>query len=324
VDEESKLPTKYFVSVDLDHPFFREFAIRVETIPDESFAAYGLRTAIASLEYGKSPRDTKTKELSFQSGQSKSDVFATYLNENLELDYKQAVTFNFNPGGGWEGATTTYRIPAAGKETSREGTLSLDPTKFLEFYEVVVKTSQMVWDGVRSVDVRLECKDGNGWVAKKDFHLTSDSGDQIWKVRLSRREGQQYSYQLVYNLKDGSTKKIGPVETDNRTVLVNDLFSENRLTVLMKPVGIKWDKVDLILVKLKYSDPVSAGGKVSSEEFTFEKEDARPKQWQILVKDPDQKKYDWEAEYYVADEEAPRRKSGSSGGATLVLQLPSK
>jgi hypothetical protein len=320
VDPESKLPTKYFVSVDLDHPFFREFGVRVETIPDESFDDYGLRSAIASLEYGTSPRETKTKELSFQKGEAKSNVFTTYLNDKLELDYKQAVTFNFNPGGVWEGKTTTYRIPATGLVASREGTLNLDPTRFLEFYKIEVKTSEMVWDGIKSVDVHLECTDGSGWNPKKDFHLTKDSGDQAWKLRLLRRDEQKYSYQLIYNLADGTTRKIGPVETDNPTVLVDDLFRENRLRVTLKPVGIKWEKVDLILVKLSYSDPEN--GESKSMDFTFDQENPSQQQWQILVKNPEKKSYRWEAEYYLTDVDEPRKKEGTGSEATLVLRTP--
>jgi hypothetical protein len=204
VDDETKLPIKYFVSVDLDHPFFRQFAVRVETISDETFDKFGLKSAIASIEYASGPKDTKHKELDFQAEGEKQKLFETYLNKNLELEYRQAFTFNFDPGTDWKGKTTTYRIPATGMEMSREGTIFLDPTKFLRFLEISVNTSEMVWDGVRSVDVFLECKDADNWSASKSFHLAPDTGDQSWKLRLNPRQQQTYTYSLVYNLADGS------------------------------------------------------------------------------------------------------------------------
>jgi hypothetical protein len=322
VDKDTQLPTKYFVNVDLDHPFFRQYAVRVEAIPETGFDKFDLKSAIASIEYGSNPTELKTRELSFQKAGEKEQKFEAFLNHNLELDYRQSLTFNFTPGGEWEGSGATYRIPDKGKETSREGSIFLDPTKYLRFFEIAVKTSEMVWDGIKSVDVHLECTDASGWNAKKYFHLTSSTGDQAWKLRLARREEQKYTYRLVYNLTDGSTHEVGPVETDNPTVLVEDPFSSKRLTVKLKPVGIKWDKVELVLVTLTYTDPENRLNK--SQEFNFDKNDQQEKRWHLLLKNPDKKTYQWRAEYYIPEVEEPRRKTGESSQETLPLRTPAK
>ena len=116
----------------------------------------------------------------------------------------------------------------------------------------------------------LEWHERAGGIIKKTS-TWKQFGRQVWKLRLTRREQQTYTYRLVYNLTDGKTHEVGPVETDNPTVLIEDPFSSNRLTVKLKPVGIKWDKVELVLVKLEYTDPENRLNK--SQEFNFDKDD---------------------------------------------------
>jgi hypothetical protein len=331
LDPDSQLPVKYFVSVDLDHPFYRHFPVSVETISKSNFDKWGLRSAIATIDYGSNPKNSKQEDLVFTKKDREPKKFEAFLSQTLDLQYRRAFTFNFEPGTDWVGKRNTYRIPADGTETSREGTIYLDPTRFVQFLEISVNTSQMVWDGISSADLHLEYKDSDGWNPKKVFYLTSSStntsttsssrpGELTWKLRLTHPEEQTYTYRVIYRLPGGSTQEEGPIKTDIPTVVLRDPFSSRRLTVKVQPNKISWEQVDSIQVTLKYADPEN---KIQEEtDFAFDTDHKTPQSWTILLKDPNKKVYQWQAEYFMADGSSIMKSWTTYQGKILRVGMP--
>jgi hypothetical protein len=157
--------------------------------------------------------------------------------------------YHFSPDSEWEGQKFSYKLPA---QTTEDRTLVANPYDDLGFLEIKVFPSRIDQAVINSVEVKLQYQDSKGWSRKKAMMVTPDSAPQFWKLRLSDPASRSFTYQFVYNLKDGTKRESKPVTTQATAVAVDDPF-ERPLEVIFIP-AFPTGQQRTVFVDVEYHD----------------------------------------------------------------------
>ena len=248
LDEEQK----HFVEVDLDDPFFREFAVTVQAPID--FQKIGLQSSHVSLDYGD-PQDAvnhKHGDAIFDPTRPKEFKFAVFMNANHDTAYTYSAEYHFDPNSGWDGRTFSYQFQP---RTTEDRDLFLNPYDQIGFLEVQVFPHQVDPGVIDSIDVDLSYSDPNGEVVQR-LNVTPGSQPQFWRVRIDDPRARNYTYQLTHHLKDGTVKQSAPVTTRATLLPVNDPFDraiEIDFVPMLNPANTR-----IVFIDVQYDDPANA------------------------------------------------------------------
>lgn len=241
----------FFVDVDLNSTFFRKLDITIDNPVD--YDAIGLTATDVELEYGDlaHPEEVLRHDVRFRHDGEKTTGHKFFLNEDLDLTYRVRNEFHFDAASGWEGSALSYELPTV--ETA-DRTLLVNPHAQLDFMTVTVMPGEIDAELMRHTTVRLSYQ-GTGWSREKVLLVEHDTPPTDWKLRLNPGDPRRYTYRLTHHLRDGTTRDVGPVETDLTTLLVDDPF-ENPLTVEFLP---NYDPAtaQTVFVQVTYSDPAN-------------------------------------------------------------------
>ncbi|NJO78333.1 MAG: hypothetical protein HC827_07250 [Cyanobacteria bacterium RM1_2_2] len=243
---------KHFVEVDLDHPFFRVFAVNVAAPID--FQRIGLLSAQVAIDYGN-PNDAanhKHADFVFEPGSQTERKFEVFMNQQFETAYTYSVQYHFDPGSDWDGHAFAYELPA---KRTEDRTLQIQPFADLGFLEVRVFSNRIDWGVIDSIDGHLHYQSPTGWKRDKAMTFTADTPAQFWKLRLDHPNERTYSYHCVYHLKDGSRQESETILSQATALPINDLF-EGALDLQFIPL-FNADQVRMVFIDVKYDDPVN-------------------------------------------------------------------
>ncbi len=283
----------YFVEVDLDDPFFRQFNVNVAAPID--FGTIGLGSAHIAIDYGD-PADllnNKHGEFIFDASNASAKDFAVFMNARRETAYAYSVQYHFNPASGWEGQQFSYALP---KQITEDRTLLLNPYEHLGFLEVKIFPNKIDRGLVDTTDVVLSYADG-AVTYRKTLIVKADSPDQFWRLRLTNREQRTYRYHFVHHLSDGSTRQTEPRESDAAAIPVDDPFSsaiQISLVPLLDPNTIKF-----VFVDIKYEDLDNAY--VREETVTFNGQSHEVTKLRLALMDGTQRKFRYRLTVVGAD-----------------------
>jgi hypothetical protein len=111
-------------------------------------------------------------------------------------------------------------------------------------------------------DVKLHYQDKQGWKRDRIITLTATATVQSWKLRINNGRLsdndvsdpmlRSYSYTIDYHLKDGSTRKSLPVNTQANAIAINDPF-EAALDIRFFP-AFDSTQVKMAFVDVTYID----------------------------------------------------------------------
>lgn len=217
--------SKYFTEIDLDHPFFREFAVQASVPID--FAQIGLSSAQIALDYGD-PADAqnhKHGDFVFTPMDTGPKEFRVFMNATHDIDYTVKRQYHFDPQSGWEGDRFSYNIP---EERTEDRTLFINPYENIEFLQVTVLPGEVDWEVVSSIEVRLQAQGFGNPEPRKSFILVQDSREQLWRLRGERPApvDRKLTYMLLHHIKDGTVQEEGPFDLTVPILVVNDPFPD--------------------------------------------------------------------------------------------------
>lgn len=124
-------------------------------------------------------------------------------------------------------ATVAYKDGTSEEifETVAETDTILLPPAVEAFLEVMLVTDLIDWSQVRLARVTLNYNDPDQGIAVTDDFIFSPSRNvsTTWKVELKDKERDQYTYKIVYFMADGLQKTVGPVDSSDRTLILDPL-----------------------------------------------------------------------------------------------------
>ena len=175
--------SKYFKEIDLDDPFFREFAVEASVPID--FEPIGLSSAQVALDYGDpaDAQDHKHGDFVFSPVDTGPKTFRVFMNSTRDIDYAVKRQYHFDPQSGWEGDRFSYDIPA---ERTEDRTLFINPYENIEFLQISVVPGEVDWEVVSSIEVRLQAMGFGDPEPRKAFIVVQESQEQIWRLRGAR------------------------------------------------------------------------------------------------------------------------------------------
>lgn len=91
------------------------------------------------------------------------------------------------------------------------------------FLEVKLVTDRIDWNQVRLVRVSLDYNDPeHGLSVTKNFLFSPVSRvSAVWNVRLKNKDRDQYTTKIVYFMKNGVHKTVGPEHGNDRTLILD-------------------------------------------------------------------------------------------------------
>lgn len=269
-------PSRHFIEVDLDDPFFRTFTVAMQAPID--FARIGLQSAHVALNYGTPHApDEKHGEFIFES-KGHEEKFEVSMNKDRDTTYRQSVQYHFDPGSGWEGRHYSYTLPVG---TTEDRTLLLNPYEHLGFLEVSVFPHEIDSEIVDWIDVHLAYTYADNTVLEKVLLVLPTSAPQSWKVRLDDPAAHTYTYRLVHHLKNGTTREQGPFSSRATALPVNDPFPD-ALEIEVIPL---WSTATrLVFLDLEYNDPDNSYRRTLR--LTLPGDSSEPRHVRIALIDP--------------------------------------
>jgi hypothetical protein len=272
-------PSKHFVEVDLDDPFFRTFEVSVEA--PVAYDRIGLSSIQVALDYGDpgAPASMKHDDMIFEAANPGRRSFTTFMSPALATAYRVSEQYHFRDDAGWDAEHTSYERPA--RDTA-DRTLVVNPHDMLGFLEVQVMPHRIDPGAVERIDVELSVTDpATGWVARRTITLRAGDAPQTWRARTAAPVTDGYTYRLVHHLLDGTVVQDDPVQTLAQTVAVDDPF-DAAIEMLFIPL---WDTVRVreVFVDVTYADPANRIERV--ERLTFTGADTAPRQLRLSIRD---------------------------------------
>ncbi len=233
--------SQHFVEVDLDDPFFREFAVSAEVPIDLS--QVGLSSVHVSLDYGdpSDPVNHKHADFVFDATDKEKKTFKAFMNADYDTHYDYTVQYNFDPQSEWEGERFGYAYSGR----SEDRTSLFHPYDRIAFIEIEVSPHRIDGELIDWTDVLLSYTAPSGWTTETSIEVRHDSAPAFWRLRvedpdiirrvvgderadpsLNKNPLRQFTWRLVHHLKDGTTQESEPVTTSATRVRVIDPFDE--------------------------------------------------------------------------------------------------
>jgi len=278
--------SKYFKEIDLDDPFFRQFA--VEASMPIAFEPIDLKSAQVALDYGdkKKPRDHKHADFVFTPGETGVKRFEAFMNETRDIGYDAAFQYHFDPQSDWAADRSSYTIPAAKTE---DRTLFVNPYEHVEFRQITATPGDIDWEVVESIDVKLQARGYTTPEPKTTLTLTKTSGPKTWRLRGAKPApaDRGVTYQIVQRRKGVSQADPAspPVEVDVPELIVHDSF-EDALQLEFIPV-FDPAMVKRVYIDVKYED----GAYKRNERIEMAGTQADPVKLRIALKNADKRKF---------------------------------
>ena len=269
---------RHFVEVDLDDPFFREFAVSVEAPFD--FNRIGLTSAHVSIDYGDPAAPATLKHGDFVLGGEEQEPqrFQVFMNERLDTSYRYGVQFHFDPQSSWQARQFSYEAPP---QLTEDRSLLINPHERLGFLEVRIEPTRVDWEVVDSIDVHLDHGDGDAALSTI-LTFVKDGPAQTWQVRTDSRSNRDYRYRLVHRLKDGTTRQQGPFTSRASLLPIDDPFPDAlalEFVPLLDPATTR-----LAFLDLEYAD--NANGYRRTERLELKPTALDPVSYALAVMDP--------------------------------------
>ncbi|GAA4036376.1 hypothetical protein GCM10022247_72650 [Allokutzneria multivorans] len=246
---------KYFVLVDLADPFFEKLAVDIATPAD--FADLGLFSTDVAIGYGD-----RRQEFRLTAAEHGPRRFETFLNASYDLDFSVGVQHHFDANSGWIGERLSYDVPA---RRSVDRTLKVDPADDLGFLRLEVFPNRVDAGIVTAIDVELSYDDGANFRQTNTFRVLPDSAKQLWKLRLSKSDKRTWSASFTHHLKNGGTRRTGPITGTAPYLPVDDPFTDSLdiVAVPLFPAGT----VRQAFLDVTYEDPGNAYRRVERIEL---------------------------------------------------------
>lgn len=237
----------HFFEIDGDDPFFREFQVSIETPFDKQ--KVGLSSIHLQMDYGEPDTEThKTGHfiIDAHNGDKQEWLVKTQPGVNK---YSYQVQYHFKPDSLWVGEQSSYEFPEV---TTEDRTLMIHPFDHLGFLEVEASASRIDWLAVGEVELLLSYQAASGWNRTDRFYFTETSDQtKAWRLRLSDPNIREYTYELIYRLKDGTERRIDPVTTEaTRIIIPNPFFN---LDIEFIPLYFPGE-VRMVFIDVAYSD----------------------------------------------------------------------
>lgn len=243
-------PSRHFVEVDGDDPFFRNFEVTVDAPVD--FARIGLLSVQVAIDYGDAanPTTLRHRDMVFDPAHPGRQTFTTFMSPALANSYNVSEQFHFAPDAGWDAERLSYDRPP--RDTT-DRTLVVTPHGILGFTEVSVVPNRIDPQAVERTEVELSLTDpATGWVARRVLTVRAGEPPQAWRVRTSAPVPAGFTYVLVHHLRDGTVLRDDPVQSTAQAVAVDDPF-DTALDIRFIPL---WDpaRVRDVFVDVSYED----------------------------------------------------------------------
>lgn len=307
--------SSHFIDVDLDHSFFREFEVRVESPFDA--ASVGLASTQLLLDYGdpNDPESYRQADLVFDA--TRPDVQPWLVKSQLgRLDYRHQVQFHFDPQSEWRAARSSYELPAV---TTKDRTLLVHPFGHFGFLDVAVHCDEIDWTIVASVDVDLHI-DADGWVDERTLHFTAErAGPQHWQLRLENRQANDYRYRVTYRLDDGDTITTDAVEVINGASQIAVPNPFYRLEVEFIPL-FDQEAYRMVFVDVEYRDDENDHDQQARLRFPGTGLDSRHAVLHLL--DPSKRTFQYQLTFVGVDQQLTREPARSTQSTLIGVGDP--
>ncbi|MET0406287.1 MAG: hypothetical protein ABW123_27965 [Cystobacter sp.] len=349
LDDEERMKTQgYFIEVDANDEFWRQFKVKVHGPGD--FTSVGLRSAAVQLEYG-SPTDPKARlvtesyRFTAPTAEAAKDTKEQEFSKPMyrgHRDYRASITYAFDPLSGWQGdpkEQTTSKKSSDVRDTyvvpERDFTFLIihagfaDAPDWSQLSHIVL---ELRYPSVLSKDAPTQTESYSHtvnitprWTPTLEMTAPvqgSPPPPLPWKLRLKDPDApKKVSYQLTYFLKSGQ-KQQGPVLESQRTQLVLESpFRSRKVTV--KPMRVSWDQVDAVEVTFRDK---TTGKRPAVDDLFFDppatQGERAPEQSVQLSLDGDSV-HEWRATYYMKEGEERVTDWAEATPAVVLPRLPS-
>jgi len=195
---------------------------------------------------------------------------------------------------------------------------------FFRAMDIRVSTiADMAAIGLRSVQVSLSYgkPDDPGGIKTRDMEFKGqDSAEQDWKVFQNDGDEQRYLYTVQYHFDTAAgfegarlSYEFGPVETGDRTLVLNPHEKIGFLTAAVVANKVDWGQIERIEVAL------SAGGLSKTVTLT---EAARETAWKIRLDDPAAREIAYSPTFVMKDRTTRPGVPGTSFAPTILIDDP--
>jgi hypothetical protein len=289
----------HFVEVDMDAPYFRAFSVVVDAPVD--FRAIGLTSAQVALDYGNPAvaADHKHGDFIFDAESPGEKHFESFMNSTYDTQYTYDVQYHFDPMSGWAGERFSYELPA---KRTEDRTLLINPFESLGFLDVQVFTNQIDWGVIDSLDVDLRYQSPSGWTHEKTLNFVADTPALSWKVRLSDATARDYTYSVIYHLKDGTKKTSAPQAARASRLPIEDPFI-GKLDLEFIPL-FDSRKTRLVFVDFEYED--TASNYRREERLQLKGDSLDPVNLKIALMDPAKRAFKYRLTFVGTDNRMTR------------------
>jgi hypothetical protein len=254
--------SKHFLKVDGTDPFFNQFTVTVN--PPHDFTGIGLLAAHVAIDYGDpaNPAGLKHGEFLFDPTHMTQQVWQVFQGQITGTQFNYTADYKFDPESDWQGEQTAYTVPVV---TTEDRVLNLDPQEFLGLLKVAILPGKIDPNLVDRIEVALLYTAASGWTANPTIIVTPGAQAQYWKLRLSDKTRNAYSYTTTCYLKDGTSFKNGPTTTTTTSIIVSDPFV-GALDLRFQPAF--GPSVTLAIVEFSYRDNPNNYGYQTSFQIT--------------------------------------------------------
>jgi hypothetical protein len=221
--------------VSLDEEFFNRLVATVSMGGDLSVA--GINSVAVNLEYpgvrAANEEPTNVDGVIFKPDQLAPHTFTNWLNDKKDRRYRYAMDIHFKPDSPYVGKDVHVTTPW---EVTRDRQLSLDPLDKLGLLDVEVSLGQIDATQISQVQVELNYQDtANGFDTQKTIALKPGDPSVHWRVRLSDRNQEAYSYRLTYFLGDALRYQTTWLTSEDPALVVNAPF-QNQVKARLVPL----------------------------------------------------------------------------------------
>jgi hypothetical protein len=158
--------------------------------------------------------------------------------------------------------------------------------------------------------------DANDYSVEKSYVLTAGNEAVSEPFAVLGDGGGVVTYRGFIRYHDGTVSEIVETVADG-TIVVGDVVAA-KLTVSVVPTLLDWTQVRLARVALRHGDDVTG----TSADLIFSAQTPNPQSWEVLLDDPAERSYRWQATYFSADNTQTSTAWVTTTEPSIVLQAP--
>ena len=253
---------KHIFEVDMGDAFFDRILSNVTMGQDLS--SLGIASVAVNMEYPAERPDGVDADhvdgFLFRPEDTESHLFATFVNDRNDRDYRYRMTITFDPTTEWRGKDNQIITQW---QTTSDKQLPLAPMNEVELMDVAVSLSSLQNELISQVEVQVEYENPEtGFSDQRTFTLAPGGEAQSWKLRLADDAPLNYQYKVRYFFTEGNLRIDTPIQTSQEPAIVINPPFQGQQRVMINPLLLDGSNLLSAVVDVEYVE-VDTGYRVS-------------------------------------------------------------